>query len=211
MSLAWRVLPLALSLLAAFSLAAPTTAGAQDGRARRAAEKTRMGAALVRANNPGSAVAYFREAIQIDPRFERAYVALGELYRAQGRDSDALEVVRAGLRRRPRSTALALVLAAIVQPSDPAEAARVLRDAARADPSSVPVQRALGELARERGAFAEALAAYRAVLRLTEADPDSEARAEAARFVPALRMLVADVDPVSRCEDTEVRQALCGD
>ncbi len=171
-----------------------------------------MGAALVRANNPGSAVAYFREAIQIDPRFERAYVALGELYRAQGRSSDALEVVRAGLRRRPRSVPLSLVLAAIVRPSDPAEAARVLREAARADPSSVAVQQALGELARDRGAFAEAIAAYRAVARLTEDDPArAETHAEAIRFVAALRLLVRDVDPPSRCEASEVRQALCDD
>jgi len=211
MSLPWRIRLLASSLLVASSLSAVATASAQGGRARRAAEKTRIGDALVRANDLGSAVAYFREAIQIDPRFERAYVALGELYRAQGRDSDALEVVRAGLRRRPRSTALALLFVAIVRSSDPLEAARVLRDAARADPGSLSVWRALGGLARERGAFAEALAAYRAVLRLTVDAPESEARAEAARFVRALRVLVVDVDPVSRCEDTEVRRALCGD
>jgi len=211
MSLSWRVLTLTFSLLMALLVGAASPAGAQDGRARRAAAKTRMGTALVRANNPGSAVAYFREAIQIDPRFEPAYVALGELYRAQGRDSDALEVVRAGLRRRPRSVPLALVLAAIVEPSDPAEAAEVLREAARADPRSVAVQQALGELAREQGAFAEALAAYRAVLRLAADVPEHrEAYAEAHRFVAALRLLVRDVDPPSRCEDSEVRRALCG-
>lgn len=203
---------LALGLLVGLLGALASPVEAQDGRARRAAEKTQMGIALVRANNPGSAVAYFREAIQIDPSFERAYVGLGELYRAQGRHSDALEVVRAGLRRRPRSVPLSLVLAAIVQPSDPAEAARVLREAARADPSSVAVQRALGELARDRGAFAEAIAAYRAVARLTEGDPaQADAHAEARRYVAALRLLVRDVDPPSRCVGTEVRQALCGD
>lgn len=212
MSAAWRVPRLALALLVALAALAPPAGSAQDDRARRAGDKTRMGRALVRAGNPGSAVAYFREAIQIDPRFEPAYVALGELYRAQGRDSDALEVVRAGLRRRPRSVPLALVLAAILQPSDPTEAAAVLRRAAAADPSSVAVHRALGAMARERGAFAEAIAAYRAVARLTEGDPaQTEARAEALRFVAALRLLVRDVDPPSRCEASEVRQALCAD
>jgi tetratricopeptide (TPR) repeat protein len=202
MTARWPLRALLLALLAALLSWAPPVAGAQDGRARRAAEKVRMGAALVRAGNPGSAVAYYREAIRIDPRHEPAYVGLGELYRAQGRDSDALEAVRAGLRRRPRSIPLALLLAT--------EAATILRRAARAEPGSVPVQRALGELARERGAFAESLAAYRAVLRLTEGDPRrAEAHAEARRFVAALRLLVREVDPPSRCEQSEVRRALC--
>ncbi len=207
---AWPLRALALALLSALLWGSPPAAAAQDGRARRAAEKVRMGQALVQAGNPGSAVAYFREAIRIDPRFEPAYVGLGELYRAQGRDSDALEAVRAGLRRRPRSVPLTLLLAAILGPSDPAEAAAILRRTAEAEPRSVPVQRALGALARERGAFAEALAAYRAVVRLTADDPArADAHAEAARLVAALRLLVRDVDPPSRCEDTEVRRALC--
>jgi len=206
----WPLRALILALLSAVLCAAPLAAEAQDGRARRAAEKVRMGRALVGAGNPGSAVAYFREAIQIDPHLEAAYVGLGELYRGQGRDSDALETVRAGLRRRPRSVPLALLMAATLGPSDPSEAMAILRRVAEAEPESVPVQRALGALARERGAFAEALAAYRAVARLTAGDPaQAEVLAEARRFVAALRLLVGDVDPVGRCEDTEVRRALC--
>lgn len=210
MTPAWPLRALALGLLTALLCGGSSLAEAQDGRASRAAEKVRMGTALVRAGNPGSAVAYFREAIRIDPRFEPAYVGLGELYRAQGRDSDALEAVRAGLQRRPRSVPLALLLAAIVGPSDPGEAATILRRVAEAEPRSVRVWEALGALARERGAFAEALAAYRAVVRLTAGDPEQADRhAEATRFVAALRLLVRDVDPPSRCEESEVRRALC--
>ena len=193
--------------------ATSTHVATAQGRTRRAAERTAMGQALVRAGNPGSAIAYFREAIQIDPAYVPAYLGLGELYRAAGRDSDALEVVRAGLLRRPRSVPLAMLLAGVVEPGDPAQAAAILSEAVSREPGSVEAQRARAELARRRGAFAEALASYRAVVNLTEdaTDPASAALCEEARrYVAALRLLVRDVDPPSRCVDTPVRRALAG-
>ncbi len=188
-----------------------TGAGAEaQGRERRAAERTAMGRALIGAGNPGSAAAYLREAIQIDPRHEAAYVALGGLYHDAGRDSDALEVIRAGLRRRPGSVPLAVLLARVLEPSNPDEASAILRQATRREPDSLVAHRARAGLAQRRGFFAEALASYRAIHRLTEGAADQEElHTEAARYVAALRLLVRDVDPVSRCEPTEVRRALC--
>ena len=195
------------------TLAVAEPGAAQDRRAQRAAERTALGQALVRAGNPGSATAHFRDAIRIDPAFAPAYLGLAGIYRDAGRFSDALDVLRLGIRRRPRSVPLALLLAEVLAETDRAAAAEVLRDTVRRAPQSVEAHRARGALARERGAFAEAIASYRAVVRLTENAQEpalAEVHEEARRYVAALRLLVRDVDPVGRCEGTPVRRALCG-
>ncbi|MCA9605542.1 MAG: hypothetical protein KC619_08100, partial [Myxococcales bacterium] len=64
-------------------------------------------------------------------------------------------------------------------------------------------------LARERGAWSEALTAYRALLASGVLDEDEAT--EARRYELALRILARPLDPVSAeraCEGSEVRRAL---
>ena len=177
-------------------------------RTQRAADLASRGSSLVRAGNPVSATAYYLDALHTDPGYEPAYVGLGALYRDANRPSDALEVLEAGYRRLPRSAAIVILLADVLQRTGRSrDAADVLRQAARSS-DDLRLLEARADLARERGAFGEAIASYRAILRL--AGPDqAELRAEAERYEAALRLLVRDVDPAARCEGTPVRRALC--
>lgn len=195
----------------------PASAHAQAQRRDRARRVQARGDAWLRAGSPATAASYYRQAIQIDPRFASAYVQLGRAYLERGAVAEAVEVLHAGMRRAPDDPRLPHALAeALADRGDPKQAAEVLRKARRRHPESMLLAAAQARLARRRGAFTEALAAYRRIL---DADRGTTAVAEdaveeAQRYVPALERL-AGLDPVSRiaCDDlraTAVRRALAG-
>ncbi|MEM9072320.1 MAG: tetratricopeptide repeat protein [Myxococcota bacterium] len=187
----------------------------------RAERLVSTGRAFLRAGDPGSALAYFREAIQVDRRFAVAYEELASLYLTREQLSTALEVLRAGLRRRPDHIPLHLLLARALRDQGAAdEAIDVLRDLVRQEPRSVAAHAQRAAFARDRGAWAEALSSYRAIVFLAEeaersatAPPREEVPEatlrEAREHVAALSLLVGEVDPARRC-GSPVRDALCG-
>ncbi|MBX3270034.1 MAG: tetratricopeptide repeat protein [Sandaracinaceae bacterium] len=200
--------------LTALLFGASVPASAQPARgeragAARAARLISRGEAYLAAGDRGSAIGYFREAIDADPLAARAYLRLGEAYRERGSLDDARAVLEAGLERAPDEPALWLALAgALLAAGDLDAAAAAVRGLLERRPDHAEAMRLRAELARERGAWSEALTAYRARL----ASPASpEEAAEALRHERALRILARPLDPVSApraCEGSAVRRAL---
>ncbi|MEC7520567.1 MAG: tetratricopeptide repeat protein [Myxococcota bacterium] len=189
-----RALALTTAILVASTVA--SSVAAQRGPSPRAARLIRAGEAYLRAGDRGSAIGYFREALQADPRSMRAYERLGEAYRARGSHVDAREVFEAGLARDPDHAPLWLGLArTLLEAGQPEEAARAVRSLLARDPDHREGLRLRAELARARGAWSEALTAYRALLSLD--DLSAEERAELRRYEAALRLLARPLDPVS--------------
>jgi len=180
--------------------------GAAQEPASRAERLTTRGEALVRGGDPGSATSYFRRAIQANGRHVPAYAALAGVYLERGRMVDALEVLRVGLHRMPGQPRLTLILARTLHDrGERAAAAALVRELVASEPSNAEAHRIRAELARERGAWSEALDSYRAIEALgRRGEVSSEVAEEARRYAAALRVLV--VPP--RCEGV-VREALC--
>jgi tetratricopeptide (TPR) repeat protein len=172
-----------------------SAATAQGTRAARAAEVVAMGDAFARSGDWGSAAGYYREALTIDASHTEAYAGLARSYRARGSLDDALETVRAGLRRRSHEPSLQLILCELLEVSGDRRAAlAAASDLVRHHADHVAGWLRLARVAQSSGRFARALAAYRAVLRLT-ADPSVADGAR--RHVRALAILVGENDPVS--------------
>ncbi|HJL19653.1 MAG TPA: tetratricopeptide repeat protein [Sandaracinaceae bacterium LLY-WYZ-13_1] len=212
--------PLASGLaLAVLALAAGTRAQApRRDRARpsaRAARLLQTGQAYLRAGDRGSAIGYFREAIQAAPRSPEPYAALGDAYRARGSLDDARAVYETGLARNPDHAPLWLGLArTLVDAGDADAAAAAVRSLLARAPHHAEGLRLRADLARRRGAWSEALTAYRTLLASADEAGLSEAeRAEARRYEAALRLLARPLDPVSApraCGGSAVRRALAG-
>lgn len=202
-------MPRALLLLALLSLAAPAAAQPRGGPAR-AARLIALGEAYLASGDRGSAIGYFRDAIQADPRAARAYLRLGDAYRARGSFGDARTILEAGLTRAPDDAELWLALIRTLMAEGARDdAARAVRSLLARQPSHAEGLRLRAELARERGAWSEALTAYRALIASGVLSP--EERAEAARYELALRVLARPLDPISApraCEGSPVRRAL---
>lgn len=206
------VLATVLSIVISISA---STASAQGplSRSARAARLVERATRLEAAGHVPGAVGTFREAVQVDPSFAPAYVGLVRLYLARGEIGAALEAARIGRRRRPDDVALGLAevetLVAARRDEEALETSLALTELA---PRSVDVWWAEGALARERGRFVRALAAYRRIVRLAEegvAVSDAQV-VEARQLVSALALLVGGLDlPRVHCDASEVRAALC--
>lgn len=171
---------------------------ARSGAAR-AARLLRTGESFLASGDRGSAIGYFREAIQADPSSAAAYRALGEAFRARGSLHDARAILEAGLSRRPDDAPLWLALARTLQEAGAHDdAALAVRSLLARAPRHREALRLRATLARERGAWSEALTAYRAVLAVAdEAGFPPEEITEARRYERALRILADPIDPVS--------------
>ncbi len=167
-------------------------------RARRSARLIAQGQALARAGHGASALARFRQAIQVDPRAVAAYVGLTELYVASDRLGDAFDTIRVGLGRRPNHPELQRQLAALHRRvGESAEAMAILRDLVAQDGQDPLSLRAYAEAAEASGHWSEALRAIRALLRLLENGTSSvePAAVEALRLrARALHVLAERLD-----------------
>jgi tetratricopeptide (TPR) repeat protein len=87
--------------------------------------------------DPTSAERDFKSAITLDPLFVPAYANLADLYRAQGRDPEGVQVLRNGLARSPKSAALHHSLGlALVRMKQNDAALKELAQAAKLDPAN---------------------------------------------------------------------------
>lgn len=206
-----RALALVLVLVALPAAAQP--------RARpisaRAARLIELGEGFLAAGDRGSAIGYFRDAIAADPLAARAYEGLGEVYRQRGSLNEARRVYELGLARLPDSAPLWLGLARTLdEAGSPNDAARAIRTLLERDPHNAEAIAMRADLARRRGAWSEALTAYRALLAMAdEIELDADRIAEARRYEAALRLLADPLDPVSApraCDpgSSAVRRAL---
>lgn len=202
-----RVFAIALSLCAATASAQPRS---REPSAR-VSQLIRTGEAYLAAGDRGSAIGYFREALAVDPFAGRAYEALGEAYRSRGSLEDARAVYETGVQRLPDRPGLWLglvrTLSDLGAEREAAQAVRGLLERAPDHPEGLALR---ADLARRRGAWSEALTAYRALLAMGDR-VDEPTSADARRYEAALRLLAAPLDPVSAeraCTMSPVRRAL---
>ncbi len=172
----------------------------------------------MRSGDAGSAIGYFRDALSIDPSDARAYEGLARIYLTRGNLRDALDALGAGLRRRPDDGGLWGAYAdTLLAQGDLPGAAQALRERTARTPDDVDALWARADVARRRGAWAEALACSRRILDLAATGAAvTPARAfEARAFAAALSVLAGGTDPVrgavERCDHRSfVRNALAG-
>lgn len=196
-----------LSLCAVFVwLAAISTALAQDDPAARRARSARLvalGETYVRAGNPGPAIAYFRDALSVDPGIYEAYAGLARIYIDRGSVRDAQETLLAAIRRLPDRAGLWRLLADFHERQGAFDdAAAAIREALARDPDDLETLAKAASVARSRGSWTEALARYRQIVDLSERTTEIEtAEAEARRYVAALARL-SSIDPVGAAATT---------
>jgi len=200
--LAIALVVLALGLFAARRPQAFAQPGVEADRARRqrAQGLVEEGLQHERAGDLGSAIGYYREAVAAWPGGIVAYAQLGEGYLARGDDQDALAAFDAGLARHPDALRLLLGRAKALEDLRRLdEAAEALRRATRRTRDSTDAWRERARLAQRRGAWLEALFAWRALLDVADAAgptaSQEPARAEARTAIPALRRLTRGMDP----------------
>jgi len=98
---AWLLAPVAASLtgenLAAFTRAADELVASLRDRANRPEERTTLGTFLAHLGHRDEAVAEYRAAIRLAPRYTPPYVNLSDLQRQAGAEADAERTLREGL------------------------------------------------------------------------------------------------------------------
>lgn len=162
----------------------------------RAVRSIELGDGFLAAGDRGRALAYYRDAIAADPLAERAYAGLGEIFRQRGAHHDARRVYELGLSRLPDAAPLWLGLAhTLDEAGRTGEAAQAVRALLERQPQNAEAIALRADLARRRGAWSEALTAYRTLSALDGVD-EASAR-EARRYEAALRLLASPLDPVS--------------
>ncbi len=67
---------------------------------------TKIGAYKTLLNDPKGAEASFRAALEIKPGYAPAYVGLSDLYETLGKSDQAIEILQAGIKSNPKSSAL---------------------------------------------------------------------------------------------------------
>ncbi len=218
---AYFIVQKALFLAVAMVVAIASTTQAQNAdpaaRQARAAQLRARGEAYMQSGDPGSAIGYFRDALAINPNDGRSYLALARIYEARGSTRDALEVLSVGLRHAPEDAALWGVVAdVLISVGELDEAAQALREQTNRTPDDVEAYRRRAALAKQRGAWTEALASYRRVIDLVtcgNSSVDASVVDEARALVAGLVILAGGTDPVhapaSGCENpSAVRRAL---
>ena len=157
---------MALASIAALLVSSPRTAEAQpNATVDRVARYIDRGDAHRKVGDTVSALAFYRDAINVAPRRSEGYAALGAMYLELGEPARALEVYEAGVRAAGSGEALWLGYAHTLEQLGQRERALdALRRWVDLEPSSQRGLRALAEAAERRGAYAEALAARRALL-----------------------------------------------
>jgi len=112
------------------------------------------------------------EVLAIEPEAETDFEVLQVILRARNEDERLAQVMRrrAAAGTLPKRRDRLLALAELIHARDPVEAAAVLAEAVKLDPTSVPVLLRLAEVEADLGRYAEAIATYRNAI-AASADP----------------------------------------
>jgi len=139
---------------------------AQAENAERPQAQLALGDLHAARGDAASAEAAYREALALDAGFVPAYVNLAELLRNTGREHDALQLLRTGMRAAPRQAALHEALAlALVRQGDKPAALKLLQQAIRLDSASARTFYLQVLALYDGGRKPEGLAALEAALR----------------------------------------------
>jgi tetratricopeptide (TPR) repeat protein len=148
---------------------------------------------------PADAIVSYRRALELDPKLAIARRQLGALLRRSGREREAEQEYRTGLRGAPRDTQLLLGLAdVLVARGDVAAGIQVVRAGLTEDPQNTQIRMYLAVWLRNVGRHAEAEPELRRIL---DADPGHTD----ARFT--LGMVLAELDRRDAAE-AELRRAV---
>ncbi len=162
----------------------------------RAADSFRQAARLYanQVRDDAMAARCLEEVLAIEPEAETDFEVLQVILRARGEDERLAQVMRrrAAAGTLPKRRDRLLALAELLHARDAVEAAAVLAEAVKLDPTSVPVLTRLAEVEAEIGRSAEAIATYRAVI-AASADP-SAVSAAWARIGDIAERALADGD-----------------
>lgn len=122
---------------AAFDRAAAEYVQSQRYNADRAEARVNLGTFEAERGDLAHAEQDLKAAIALDPGYVPAYVNLADLYRARGRDPEAMRVLRDGLERAPKSAALHYALGlALVRAKRNDQALQELAQATKLDPGN---------------------------------------------------------------------------
>lgn len=114
-----------------------------------------------------------RAAIKESPDDTRAYEKLGHIYRAAGKDAEAIEAYREAAHRNSTSSDVYLNLGILYEKRGQIDEAVVAyKRAVKADPSSAEARLRLGDIRFSRGLFQEAVEQYSEFLKLRPESPD---------------------------------------
>lgn len=146
-----------------------------DLTARRVARMERaltLGRARANAGQPSLALSHFEDALRAHPGSPEPYVELGRTLLALGRTTDAIAILTTGRRGAPDHMGLTATLTdALVASGRAREALALLREASRRRPRAWELAQRRAEVARELGAWSEAVDSYAGLLDIARDDP----------------------------------------
>ena len=158
-----------------FERAAGEYEASERYRADRPEHRTNLASFYAELGRHAEAEAEFRSAIAMDRRFVPAYVNLADLLRLQNRDTDAIELLRQGLKAAPASVAAALhhVLGlALVRQQNMTAGIAELERAARLEPANARFAYAFGVALNSTGQQSAAIRVLEQALRRSPYDID---------------------------------------
>ncbi len=137
-----------------------------------AADRLELGASLARSGRLDEAIAAFREALSIEPRYTTAYYNLGLSLLEKQEPREAAEALETAVSLSPENALAQRALGiALRQTGENEEAARALRRAVALDSEDVLSLLHLGRLLRERGELEEAASALQSATTLKPEAP----------------------------------------
>jgi eukaryotic-like serine/threonine-protein kinase len=129
-----------------------------------------LGVALLDQGKPDAAIASFREALRLDPKFPFAHVNLGVALWAKSDLDGAIAAYREAIRLDPKYAFAHINFgSALWATGDPDGAIASFREALQVDPECAPAHNELGLALWDKGNSNGAIAAYREAIRL---DPE---------------------------------------
>lgn len=167
----------------------------------------------VQQGNAARAMTEYTRAIQLDPTYGPAYLALGRLREAAGDAHEAERLYTSAAHLHEYAVeALSYRARLFMHSGRDTEAFRDLRAAVDLDESKIALRRELASWYSKRRMWPAALAQWRRLLAVMESSPGSAGLREARLQVRALSVLAGPCDPVQAgaADASWVRRALAG-
>jgi protein O-mannosyl-transferase len=143
------------------------------------------------------AMALYREAIQMVPRYEGAHINLGAALNETDRPAEAAAEFKEAITLNPKDASAYNDLGAVIASGDMEEATRLFKQATEIDPNYADGWKNLGRALDQKGRWEEAMGDYRRVIALR---PDAEAHYLLGMDLAHMRQMTAAI--------TEFREAL---
>jgi tetratricopeptide (TPR) repeat protein len=112
-------------------------------------------------------IASLKRAVELDPKFTRAWLALGQAYAGSGQVEEAVQSYRKALKADPQQPVIYDALGALLARYKPEEAVAVWQELVKTDPKNGAALAALGSSLYRSKRYKEAAAALQSALELT--------------------------------------------